>query len=337
MKSRKFVDSVVLYARAGAGGNGCVSFRREKFVPCGGPDGGDGGRGGNITLKADYDEDSLVRLFFTPHQRAGNGGYGKGKKLHGRNGKDLVLPVPIGTEVHNTETGEMLGDLTAHDDELTIAHGGRGGKGNCRWKTSTHQAPTEHTDGEPGEELKLRLLLKLVSNAGLVGFPNAGKSSLLAKISDAHPRVGAYPFTTLNPVIGTMIFDDYSRLRVADIPGLITGAHDGIGLGHAFLRHIERAAYLIYVLDMAGVDGRLPHDDYASLKREIGLHKKDLLTRPSLLVANKSDLPEAGPNLKIFIKKTGLIPIPISATTGEGIPELKDAIFTFCCDRPTGT
>lgn len=326
MKSRTFIDSVTLYAFAGDGGNGCVSFRREKFVPKGGPDGGDGGRGGHVILESEKDEDSLIKIHYAPQQRAKNAGHGKGKKLHGRNGKDLIVKVPCGTEVWDAETDRMLGDIVLHGEKFLVARGGKGGLGNCHWKTSTHQVPTEHTDGESGEEVTLRLELKLVADIGLVGFPNAGKSSLLMGISEAHPKIAAYPFTTLNPIIGTIVFEDYTRLRIADIPGLIKGAHKGRGLGHAFLRHIERSSFIIYVMDMAGVDGRNPVDDYFNLCEELKLYKKELVTRPSLVVANKMDLPEAGENLGEFSEKTNTQPIPISAKTGQGLEDLKNAI-----------
>jgi GTPase len=326
VKSRTFVDTVTLHAKGGNGGNGCASFRREKFVAYGGPDGGDGGRGGNVILRCNHDENSLIRLYFAPHQRARNGGHGKGKQLHGRNGKDLYVPVPPGTEVWDPETGVLLGDIVEHEQELLVARGGRGGRGNVHWKSSTHQAPTEHTGGGKTEQITLRLKLKLVADMGLVGFPNAGKSSVLTGISDAHPKIGAYPFTTLNPIIGTLIFEDYSRLTVADIPGLIEGAHEGIGLGHAFLRHIERAACLVYIIDMAGMDGRSPHEDYLSLRRELEMHREDLATRPALVVANKMDVPDAEEQLAEFKAETGTDPIRISATTGEGLAALKAAM-----------
>lgn len=326
MKSHKFVDSATLYAKAGNGGNGCVSFRREKFVPRGGPDGGDGARGGHIIIQADHDESSLIRVYYAPHRNAEDGGHGKGQKLHGRNGKDMIIKVPLGTEIFNQKTGELLADIFEQGEQYIAATGGKGGRGNVHWKTSTHQAPTEHTLGEPGEELVLRLILKLVADVGLVGFPNAGKSSLLRCISDAHPKVGAYPFTTMNPVIGTVVFDDFSRITVADIPGLIEGAHNGVGLGHDFLRHIERSNFLIYVIDMSGMENRLPHEDYNVLRNELEKHKPELIERPCLIAANKMDLPSSGENLEEFIRVTGIKPIEISAANNEGIVELKSAI-----------
>ena len=283
MKSYKFIDLVTVHVRAGDGGNGSASFRREKFIPKGGPDGGDGGRGGHVILKANRDLNSLTRLYFTPHQNAGNGGHGGDQRSHGRNGNDLFVQVPCGTQVRDAETDEFLADIVTHGQEFMVARGGKGGRGNCHWKSATHQAPREHTDGDPGEERTVRMELKLVADVGLVGFPNAGKSSILSRISDAHPKVAPYPFTTLNPVIGTMIFDDYSRLTVADIPGLIEGAHHGVGLGHDFLRHIERAGVLVVVLDMAAVDGRTPERDYTNLLKELHLHDPELAARPSMM------------------------------------------------------
>jgi len=326
MKSRRFVDTVTLYAFAGNGGNGCVSWRREKYVEKGGPNGGDGGRGGHVILRADKDTDSLVDIYFAPHQRAEDGGRGGSQTLTGKCGEDRIVKVPCGTEVWDPTSTQMLADIVNHGDEFMVANGGKGGLGNYRWRSRGYEALTAHTDGGPGEEITLRLELKLVADAGFVGFPNAGKSSLLAAISAAHPKIGAYPFTTLNPIIGTVVFEDYSHLTVADMPGLIKGAHDGIGLGHAFLRHIERAKYLVYVVDMAGVDGRNPVDDYRCLRKELELHKADLLKRPALIVANKMDVESAKKNLEKFVKKTHTRPIRLSAITGNGIDKLKAAL-----------
>jgi len=337
MKARTFVDEVTVFARAGNGGNGSASFRREKYVAKGGPDGGDGGRGGHVTLIADPDTDSLIALHYAPHQRAGHAGPGRGQRRHGKNGADLVIKVPLGTEVRDADSGDWLGELVEPGATLSIAKGGKGGRGNCHWKTSTHQVPTEFTPGENGEERALRLDLKIVAEVGLVGYPNAGKSSLLTCLSDAHPKIGAYPFTTLNPIIGTMVFENYTRARVADVPGLIEGAHDGVGLGHQFLRHVERASFLVHVIDMAGVDGRAPAEDYASLRQELALHLDGLAERPFLVAANKMDLPEAAENLDTFRKETGLDPLLVSAVTGDGIEGLKTAIHreVFPEEAPT--
>lgn len=323
MKTRTFIDSVTIHALGGKGGNGCVSFRREKYVPRGGPDGGDGGRGGHVILRADPNTDSLISLYFQPHQHAPGGQHGMGKKMHGRNGADLVVLVPRGTEVRNATTNEVFGDLVESGQEMTVAKGGKGGLGNPHWQTTTHQTPYEHTDGEPGDEFNLRLELKLMADVGLVGFPNAGKSSVVSRISNAHPKVAPYAFTTINPIIGTVMVDDYSRFSVADIPGMIAGAHEGVGLGDRFLRHIERSACLAFVIDMAGTEGRDPAADYKVLRRELELYNPALLERPFVVVANKMDLPGAAKLLTSFKRKTKTKPIPISAETGDGIDELK--------------
>lgn len=330
MKNRKFVDSVVVYARAGDGGNGCVSFRREKHVPYGGPNGGDGGKGGDIILMADREVDSLIQLYFTPHQNAEHAEHGRGKQQYGKAGRDRIIKVPRGTEVWSADGTVLMADIVQHGDQYLLVRGGKGGLGNMHFKTSTHQAPREFTPGEAGEEVSIRLELKLVADIGLVGFPNAGKSSLLTQLSDAHPKIASYPFTTLNPIIGTLIFEDYTRLTVADLPGLIKDAHAGVGLGYDFLRHVERARFLIYVIDMAGIDARAPHEDYKALRNELKLYRKDLIDRPSLVVANKMDVPEAQVALKEFKRKTRTKPLLVSAVTGEGIPELRQAIQTLC-------
>jgi len=326
MKFRKFVDNVVIHPSGGNGGNGCVSMRREKYVPFGGPDGGDGGDGGNVILEADRNIDALTDLYYAPLPRAQDGKHGSGKQLAGRRGEDRIIKVPCGTEIWPAAGGPMLEDLVSQNDRFIAAHGGKGGKGNYHWRRSGYLAMSSHTDGEPGERADLRLELKLVADIGLVGFPNAGKSSILCAISDAHPKVTAYPFTTLNPIIGTMVFEDYSLIRVADLPGLIENAHNGAGLGHSFLRHIERSKCIAYVLDMAGTDGRDPLSDYRKLRKELELHKKELLKRPALIVANKMDVDIARKNFKKFVTTTRKKPIPVSALSREGIAELKIAM-----------
>ncbi len=326
MKSRTFIDSVVIHAHGGNGGNGCSSFRREKYIPKGGPDGGDGGNGGNVILKVDKNTDSLVSLYYQPQPKAWHAGHGKGKQLHGRNGRDLIINVPCGTEVRDEATNTLIADLVEIDSQIIIAHGGKGGLGNIHWKTSTNQAPTQCTYGETGEETVLRLNLKLIADIGIIGFPNAGKSSLLSKLTGAHPKIASYPFTTLNPIIGTLMLDNYITKTIADIPGLIKGAHNGAGLGHAFLRHIERSSFMIFLIDMAGTDGRLPWDDYKNLRSEIKLYKKELTRRPFIVAANKMDMPESAGNLALFKKKTRTKPIAVSILTGQGIDELRKNI-----------
>lgn len=330
MKTRKFIDSMVIFAAAGAGGNGCLCFRREKYIAKGGPDGGDGGRGGHVILKADPNTDSLIALFFNPEQRAEKGGHGMGKRMHGRNGKDLVVLVPCGTEVRDAKSGQLLCDLVEPGAEMIVAKGGKGGLGNPHWQTSSHQTPYEHTDGDPGEEKNIQLDVKLLADVGLVGCPNAGKSSILSHISNAHPKVGPYAFTTINPIIGTVIIgDDFESVsyRVADIPGIIKDAHKGVGLGVDFLRHVERAACLAIVIDMAGSEGRDPVEDYKMLRFEMKMYNEALLSRSTLIVANKMDLPEAEENLKRFRKETKTKPLPLSTETGEGLDLLKSRLL----------
>ena len=323
MKNITFVDRTKIQALAGNGGNGCRAFRREKYEPHGGPSGGDGGHGGSVILRADKNCASLLDLYFQPLQRAEHGEAGRGKDQYGRHGQDRVALVPLGTEVRDAETGAWLGEVVADGAELLVARGGKGGLGNRHFATSSHQAPTETTPGERGEQKKLILEMKTVADVGLVGYPNAGKSSLLRAISPARPKVGAYPFTTLHPVIGTVIYDDFKKIQVADIPGLIKGAHDGIGLGHHFLRHIERTRFLLIVLDMAGTEMRNPVEDYRNLLEELKLYRADLLERPRRIVANKMDLSEARERLKEFKRRTRQKVLEISAETGLGIADLK--------------
>jgi GTP-binding protein len=327
VKARTFVDTVTIQAWGGNGGNGCTSFRREKYVPYGGPDGGDGGHGGHVILKGSRHEDSLIGLFFNPHVRAEDGGHGKGAQRTGRNGASVVVPVPLGTQVFPAGGDTPTGDVIEDGQELTVARGGKGGLGNVHWKSSTNRAPMRHTDGERGEQLTLQLTLKLIADAGFVGYPNAGKSSLLRALTDAHPKVAAYPFTTLHPAVGALEVDPFRRMRIVDVPGIIAGAHDGVGLGFDFLRHIERVPFMIFVVDMAGSEGRDPVADYRSVREEMKAYRADLLQRPSLVVANKMDLPEAETNLKTFRRKTRTKPIPVSSLTGDGVSELRAALI----------
>lgn len=338
MKTRAFIDRVKIHVRAGKGGHGCCSFRREACVPEGGPDGGDGGRGGHVIFKGSQNVNSLVALHFSPLVFAEDGVPGRGQKMFGRMGKDLVVLLPCGTEIFNEETNEPIADITDHDQEVIIAKGGRGGLGNVHFCTSTHQVPTEHTPGEPGQEFHLRLELKIIADAGLLGFPNAGKSSLLRRVSNAKPKVASYPFTTLNPIVGTINYDNFAQLRVADIPGIIEGAADGVGLGLDFLRHISRSRVLVYVIDMAGTDNRAPWDDYKKLRKEIQQYDATLLKRPSLVIANKMDEPAAIENLPAFIKKTRTQPIPMSTIDPQdtGISAFKQRLQELLTPIPRG-
>ncbi|MDD4101261.1 MAG: GTPase ObgE [Kiritimatiellae bacterium] len=339
MKTRTFVDHVSVHVRAGKGGDGSSSFRREACVPEGGPDGGDGGRGGNVVFRGSRDTDSLISLYFAPQLFAEDGVDGRGQQMYGRRGKDLFVDVPCGTEVFDSETGRQLADIVGHGQETIIAAGGKGGLGNIHFKTSTHQVPTEHTPGDPGEEFRLRLELKIIADAGLLGFPNAGKSSLLACVSEARPKIASYPFTTLNPIVGTVQYPDFAQLRVADVPGIIEGASSGVGLGTAFLKHIARSRLLVYVIDMAGTDNREPWQDYRKLRREVEQHDPALLERPSLVLANKMDEESAPDNLKLFVKETGVKPLQVSAIDSEhpGVDLFKKRLRELLRPVPKGS
>jgi GTP-binding protein len=340
-----FVDRIKVFAQAGNGGRGCVSFRREKFVPKGGPDGGDGGRGGDVILRADHHVDNLTALFYEPIIKAKNGGHGQGKKMHGRSAPAKVIKVPIGTivwraeerkrptsnaEEHeqsaitNPQSAIPIVDLTRDGQEFVLCRGGKGGKGNVHFKSSRNRAPREYTEGGEGEQGHFLFELRTIADAGLIGYPNAGKSTLLRKMSAARPKVAAYPFTTLHPIIGVVDFGGYRRATVADIPGLIEGAHRGVGLGHEFLRHITRCRVLLFVVDLAGSEGRNPIEDLQSLRREIDLYDPLLSQRPWHIVANKMDLPNARENLDALRKRFLSVEIvAISAKAGDGLDELK--------------
>jgi GTPase len=370
-----FVDRIKVFAQAGKGGRGCVSFRREKFVPKGGPDGGDGGRGGDIILRADRHTDHLAHLFYEPIIKAKNGGHGRGKKMHGKNAPDKIVKVPVGTMVYQLRGGDdgmrikdeqsddtipnrgssigdseieeqpgrftdeesirnqsaihdpqsdLLADLTREGQEFLLCKGGAGGKGNVHFKSSRNRAPREYTEGGEGESGSFLLELRSIADAALVGYPNAGKSTLIQQISAARSKIAPYPFTTLHPVIGMVELGDYRRATVADIPGLIEGAHRNLGLGHDFLRHITRCRLFLFLLDMAGSEGRSPIADLESLRREIALYDPRLSERPWFVVANKMDLPQAKENLRDFQKRFPQRSIvPISAKEGRGISEVK--------------
>ena len=341
-----FVDRVKVFAQAGKGGRGCVSFRREKFVPKGGPDGGDGGRGGDVILRADRHVDNLANLFYEPIVKAKSGGHGMGKKMAGRAGAEKIVKVPAGTVVWSADESkhatsnlqsstpksdqsaiDPVVDLVRDRQEFVLCRGGAGGKGNVHFKSSRNRAPRQYTEGEEGEQGHFLFELRTIADAGLVGYPNAGKSTLLRKISAARPKVAAYPFTTLHPIVGVMELPGYRRATIADIPGLIEGAHRGLGLGHEFLRHITRCRILMFVVDVAGSEGRNPIEDLQNLRREIGLHDPALSSRPWLVVANKMDLPDAETNLMALRDRFPKIKIiPTSAAKGEGIAELKDTL-----------
>ena len=315
-----FVDRAKITVRGGDGGNACCSFRREKFIPKGGPDGGDGGNGGDIILRASKDEQSLAPFIFNRHYDGERGPNGKGKDQHGRNAPAVILPVPVGTVVTDTDSEEVLVDMDEPGMEFIVAHGGRGGRGNTRFATNTNRAPRMAEEGFPGEERHLELELKTIADVGLVGYPNAGKSTLLRAVSEARPKVAPYPFTTLHPVVGVVNFPDFTRMTIADIPGLIDGAHANVGLGHAFLKHIERTHVLVFVLDMAGTDNRTPYEDFRHLQRELELYMRGLSRRPAIIAANKMDCPESAENLELLreeLKSDPIEIIPISAAHNE--------------------
>src|SRR5881396_1370960 len=340
-----FVDRIKVFAQAGNGGRGCISFRREKFVPKGGPDGGDGGRGGDVILRADRHVDNLANLFYEPLIKAKNGGHGMGKKMAGRAGANKIVRVPVGSIVWRGEKQERaksnveqlaignwqssipIVDLTRDGQDFVLCQGGAGGKGNVHFKSSRNRAPREYTEGKEGEQGYFLLELRTIADAGLVGYPNAGKSTLLRKISAARPKVAAYPFTTLHPIVGVIEFPGYRRATIADIPGLIEGAHRGLGLGHEFLRHITRCRVLVFVIDVAGSEGRNPVEDLKNLRREIDLYNPTLSSRPWIVVANKMDLPGAKENLKAMQERLPRIKIvPTSSAKGEGVDALKEAL-----------
>lgn len=291
-----YIDKATITIESGRGGNGAISFRREKFVPKGGPDGGDGGKGGDVILRATTSELTLIALKFQPNWKAQNGENGAYRQRTGAHGEDVVISVPVGTLVFDTETNELIADLDTEGKTFVAAKGGRGGRGNMHYATPTRQAPRIATPGTPGERKVLDLELKTVADVGLVGYPNAGKSTLLRALSNARPKVAAYPFTTLHPHVGVVELDNFKTFTIADIPGLIDGASDNVGLGHDFLRHIERCRLICFVLDMGGVDGRDPLDDLASLRDELEKYDPDLAKRPYIIVANKMDLEKAEEN-----------------------------------------
>ncbi len=356
-----FVDHIKIYAKAGNGGDGSCSFRREKFVPKGGPDGGDGGRGGSIILRADPHTDTLTQFYYEPIVRAKSGQNGKGKQCYGKAAQDKIVKVPIGTLVYKLPEGaspfapklqewelpegeapegatvgedaaaevaddalKLVADLDHDGAEIVLCTGGKGGKGNIHFKTARNRVPREFTPGADGEEGYFLLELRSIAAAGLVGYPNAGKSTLLGKMSSAHPKVAPYPFTTLHPIIGIVDFGGYHTAPVADIPGLVEGAHLNVGLGHEFLRHIFRCKVLLFVVDIAGTEGRSPIDDLAQLRKEVSLYNSTLGERPWFVIANKMDDPRAEENLQQFRQRfPKLTVVPVSADLGEGIDELK--------------
>jgi len=326
-----FIDQARVSVRGGDGGDGAVAFRREKFVPKGGPAGGDGGDGGSVILLADEGLSTLLDFRYRHEYQAPAGERGGSKDKYGRGGQDMVLRVPTGTEVYDDASGALLADLRAEAQRFVVAAGGKGGRGNMHFATSTDRAPRRAEPGQPGEERVIRLELKLLADVGLVGFPNVGKSSLIARISAARPKVADYPFTTLIPHLGMVRLSDDRSFVVADVPGLIEGAHEGAGLGHRFLRHLERTRVLVHLLELNAIEGRTPLRDYETLRRELALYDSALAGRIEVVVLNKLDLPATRkklPAMERLFARRGLRLLGVSAATGEGIPGLLEALWS---------
>lgn len=323
-----FVDQVKISLKAGDGGNGITAYRREKYVPFGGPAGGDGGKGASVVFEVDEGLRTLLDFRYQRHFKASKGENGQSSNMHGKNAEDLVLKVPPGTIIKNVETGEVLADLVEDGQRAVVAKGGRGGRGNSRFATPRNPAPDFSEKGEPGEELDVSLELKLLADVGLVGFPSVGKSTLLSIVSKAKPKIGAYHFTTIKPNLGVVSTPDQRSFVMADLPGLIEGASDGVGLGHQFLRHVERTKVIVHMIDMSGSEGREPIEDYKVINQELAAYEQRLEDRPQIVVANKMDLPESQDNLILFKEEIGEdVPvIPVSTITRDNIDQLLYAI-----------
>ena len=321
----KFIDEAKIYVKSGKGGNGCISFRREKFVPRGGPNGGDGGKGGDIIFVTNENLSSLLDFRYKKKYKAKNGEHGKGKDQHGKNAPNLIIPVPIGTLIKNLDTGKITGDLIENEQQIVTAKGGSGGKGNARFTSSTNQAPHHAEPGQEGKELNLLLELKLLADVGIIGFPNAGKSTLISKISAARPKIADYPFTTLVPNLGVVSYDDGKTFVVADIPGIIERAHEGAGLGIQFLKHVERTKILLHLLDLSPMTSRNPIEDYKTLTKELKAFSKELSKKPQIIALNKVDITEAkqaADKVEKYFKDKKSEALKISAITGDGVNEL---------------
>lgn len=324
------VDRAEIYVRGGNGGHGCLSFRREKFIPKGGPDGGDGGNGGNVLAVAAPEVETLLDFAGRHHWIATNGQPGQGKNMTGRSAGDLTLELPVGTLVYDRETGVLIKDLSPAGETVCLAEGGKGGRGNARFATPTHQTPREAEDGTPGRERWLKLELKLIADVGIVGLPNAGKSTLLSRLSRAHPKIADYPFTTLRPQLGTVELSDHRRFILADIPGLIEGAHEGAGLGDDFLRHIERTRAILHLVDVGSEYAELsPVEAYRVVRTELGKYGQALVGKEELVVANKIDVTGGGEAAKELAAAIGKEVLPISAVTGKGVPILAERLWSL--------
>lgn len=342
-----FIDQAKIWVKAGDGGHGCVSFRREKFVPKGGPDGGDGGNGGSVFFLTAADMDTLLDFSGRGNYEAQNGKPGEGKNKHGADGEDLIIKVPAGTLIYDEDTEILLKDMDKVDMKVRICRGGRGGKGNKAFATSTQQAPRFAQEGKPGQERNLRLELKLIADVGLVGMPNAGKSTLISRVSAARPKIANYPFTTLHPVLGIVELSNFRRFVMADIPGLIEGAHSGAGLGHEFLRHIERTKIIVHIIDICPADNSDPVQNYHKIRNELALHSKALAQKPELIALNKIDLDSEGQIVQDIRERLGAEKITpendkshspfvtaVSAVTGAGIKELNETLWKMIKEEP---
>ncbi len=321
-----FVDETKVFLRAGNGGNGCLSFRREKFIPKGGPDGGDGGNGGDVILICNENENDLREYRFQPHWNAKNGRPGEGRNKHGADGADAILSVPAGTQVFDEKSGLLVAELLENGEKVVLLKGGKGGLGNVQFKNSVNQAPRKTTPGKEGAAGTFIFKLKTIADVGLVGFPNAGKSSLTNALTNARPAMAPYPFTTKNPSVGVIEYEDFSKILLADIPGLIEGASENRGLGHKFLKHVERCKLLIFIIDMAGTDNRKPADDYSQLVSELENFDPILLKKPRLIVANKMDCEASAKFLSAFKRKHKCEILKISCATGSGLEALKERL-----------
>ena len=325
----KFIDEVTLYATSGHGGAGCVAFRHEKFIEFGGPSGGDGGKGGDVVFEATSGLSTLLELRHRPHQKAENGHNGMGKNRHGAGGNDLLIKVPVGTVIKDVETDDVLADLTENGQIVILLKGGRGGQGNARFASATNKAPKFAQPGEDNEERKLRLELKLMADVGLLGLPNAGKSSLISKVSAARPKIADYPFTTMVPSLGVVPYKNYRSFVMADIPGIIEGANEGAGLGHRFLKHLERSGILLHLVDISWMPERDPRAEYESINNELALFSPELAQKGQIVVITKTDIPrtkEELPAIKSWFESKGVTVFPISSATGEGVELLLDEI-----------
>jgi GTP-binding protein len=325
--SKMFIDQAKIWVKAGDGGHGCLSFRREKFIPKGGPDGGDGGRGGDVYFEAVENVDTLLDFAGKHHWQAGNGQPGSGNNKHGADGDDLIIKVPPGTLIYDIDLDLMLKDLNELGVKVCVCRGGKGGRGNKSFATATNQTPRYITPGKPGQERNIRLELKLIADVGLVGLPNAGKSTLISRCSQARPKIADYPFTTLEPVLGIVELSGFRRFVLADIPGLIEGAHEGAGLGHDFLKHIERTKIIAHIIDIMPIDGSEPAENYRTIRGELDKHSHILTQKPEVIIANKTDLDPEGIALKGLKEKLDKPIHPISAVTGSGTKELTELLW----------